>query len=553
MGSGSSWRARIQGCAALALALALAGCNPALSPVAADCGSKDCGACAKCGDAGLASDCGACVTCKDAGKPSDCGACKAGDCGACPTCADAAPCKDATVVKCADAKICPDMTPALPAWPLQIGGTMADHGHGARVDGQGKLYITGMFRATTHVGPKSQNKVISSKGAQDRYLAKVDQNGKVLWTLTIGTKNNDSLNALAVDPKGNSYIAGRFKSSLLIGTKKVISSGSHDIYVAKVNTSGVVQWAISAGGAESDNIWGVALDGSANLYLAGAFAKTATFGTKTVKPTTTYPYEMLVAKLDTTGPTWSWVTAFGGGKLRSRQIAVDSWGNIFIAGIFNKAVTIAGTTLTPKNPKYGYDLFWLRLNSAGSPSKAVSAGGTNLDAVTGLAVDSTGNTYMLGHFRGKSIFGSTTLTATGDYDVFVTKLDPSGKFIWATRAGGSYIDHAGGISLSPKSTVLITGSFKHLATFGGVKLLAAKDPAMAIGSIDSFTAELSASSGSFLNASSAGGPSKDYGSGVAVDSKGTRYVTGRFTGQASFGKAKLTSRGDYDGYVWRLP
>ena len=532
---------------ALALCLALvSACVPEFVSSGGDCGAcLDCGV--RCPDTSV-TDCGVCrcaeagqCKCPDAGAPRDCGVCAA--------CGEAGPCKDAGPAKCADTKICADGPPPPPAWPLQIGGPLEDTGRFVRTDGQGNVYVSGSFRATTHVGPKSHNKVITSKGAVDQYLAKLDPTGKVLWTLTIGTKNNDVLSDLAVDAKGNSYIAGSFSSSLMIGTKKVLSGGKKDVYLAKMNPSGVVQWATAAGGAGSDGVLSITLDSSGKLYVLGIFHQAATFGTKTITVSASNKYERFVARLDTAGPTWAWVKSHGA-VLRSQRIRVDSWGNILLAGTFNQAVTIAGTALKPKG---SHDVFWLRLNSAGSPTLVVSAGGTSMDDLNDLVLDSTGNSYLLGVFNGKSTFGSTTLVASGDHDVYVAKLDPAGKFLWFSKAGGSYDDKAVGITLGSKGSVIISGSFKHLATFGSTKLLAAKDPAVATGSIDIFAAELSASTGVFIGASSAGGHGKDYGNGVAVDSKGTRYVTGKFNGQATFGAAKLTSRGDYDGVVWRLP
>src|SRR5690349_16339588 len=61
------------------------------------------------------------------------------------------------------------------------------------------------------------------------------------------------------------------------------------------------------------------------------------------------------------------------------------------------------------------------------------AGGTEPDAASRIAVDASGNSYITGIFRGNASFGTTSLTSSGNTDVFIAKYDGSGNVLWAKQ------------------------------------------------------------------------------------------------------------------------
>jgi hypothetical protein len=78
----------------------------------------------------------------------------------------------------------------------------------------------------------------------------------------------------------------------------------------------------------------------------------------------------------------------------------------------------------------------------------------------GVAVDSSGNAYVTGKFKGSADFGFTTLSSSGDTDVFVAKLDPNGIWLWAVRAGGSHRDSGSGIAVDSSGNAYVSGSIE---------------------------------------------------------------------------------------------
>src|SRR5437667_314462 len=83
---------------------------------------------------------------------------------------------------------------------------------------------------------------------------------------------------------------------------------------------------------------------------------------------------------------------------------------------------------------------------------AKRAGGTAADQGYGIAVGSSGNSYVTGAFSGSATFGSgeanqTILTAAGGTDIFVAKYNSDGTLAWAKKAGGTGADQGNGIAI----------------------------------------------------------------------------------------------------------
>ena len=108
----------------------------------------------------------------------------------------------------------------------------------------------------------------SSVGAWDT-AAGSDSN----WgSTTFGGTSNDRSKSVAVDGSGNVYTTGEFTGTVNFGAGNVTSvAGSSDVFVTKLNSSGAHQWTTTWGGTGSAGGYGVAVDGSGNVHIAGVF------------------------------------------------------------------------------------------------------------------------------------------------------------------------------------------------------------------------------------------------------------------------------------------
>ncbi|MBD98920.1 MAG: hypothetical protein CMO34_03675 [Verrucomicrobia bacterium] len=181
-------------------------------------------------------------------------------------------------------------------------------------------------------------------------------------------------------------------------------------------------------------------------------------------------------------------------------------------------------------------------------------GGTNDDLGSSIAVDGLGNVYTTGRFKGTADFdpgaGTQNLISFGaSDDVFISKLDAAGNFVWAKSMGSSSYDEGNSIALDNNGYVYTTGAFNDTVDF---------DPGTgtynlsSTGSSDIFISTLD-TAGNFVSALKIGGRSHDVGSAIAVDSAQNIYTTGYFNLLVDFdpgaGTSNLIPLGWHDVFI----
>jgi hypothetical protein len=225
-------------------------------------------------------------------------------------------------------------------WAVRAGGTSDDIGNSIAVDSGSNAYIVGYFQGTAAFGAIT----LTSAGNDDIFVAKVDSVGQWLWAARAGGTSMDRGNSITLDNKGNAYITGYFSGTAAFGATTLTSAGGNDIYMAKMNSAGQWLWAVRAGGIGNDRGNSLALDSGGNAYLTGYFNSTAAFGATTL--TSTGSDDIFVAKVDSVGQ-WLWAARAGGtSEERGNGIVLDSGGNAYLTGYFRETAAFGATTLT---------------------------------------------------------------------------------------------------------------------------------------------------------------------------------------------------------------
>jgi Beta-propeller repeat len=257
--------------------------------------------------------------------------------------------------------------------------------------------------------------------------------------------------------------------------------------------------------SSSDSIRGIAVDSFGNSFITGstrgAFAR-ASAGN----------YDVFVIKVSTSSSVatelWRYQTGTSSSEL-SYGIAVDSSGNSFITGYTSGALigSNAGSS----------DIFVIKLASGGSELWRYQTGTSSSDYSYGIAVDSSGNSFITGYTSG-ALIGSNAGPSNYYYaDIFVIKLDSNGSELWRYQTGTPTQDYSNGIAVDSSGNSLITG-YTSGALIGSNA-----------GSSDIFVIKLD-SSGSELWRYQTGTPTQDYSHDIAVDSSGNSFITGRTYG-----------------------
>ena len=295
------------------------------------------------------------------------------------------------------------------------------------------------------------------------------------------------------------------------------------------------QWIKQQGTGGISN--GVSSDALQNTYATGMVSNPGLFDNVTIPCNAS---DVFVAKYDPTGGL-VWVKTAGGPLLdQGYDIATDTTGNSYVVGAIQTngvypTVTFDGVTLTGHGD---YDWFIAKYDANGSVVWAKNAGATGGDTAYGVALDHFGGVYVAGFFSGTMTVDGVTITSAGLYDIFLAKYDSDGTLVWLKRAGGTGADIAHGIVVDSAGNIAIVGEFQNTAAFDNNSIVA-------LGLGDAFIAKYD-SAGNNLWARRGGGTinyQADRANAVAVDSANSFYVTGDFTGTATFDPLSVTSTG----------
>ena len=225
----------------------------------------------------------------------------------------------------------------------------------------------------------------------------------------------------------------------------------------------------------------------------------------------------------------------------ANHIAEDFEGNTIICG--NRFIG-----------KLGTDSSWIWTTSI-----IPAEGSTGSAFILDMIGDGIGNTYLTGQFSQSVMFGSVMLTSLSNtLDLFVSKMDPDGNFLWAKSYGTSGGTDAGeGIALDASGNIHITGSFFNRNCSGG-------GPISPIPIRDIYIAKLNSAGNAIwqkrypptkFNCPNQGGANGGSGSEIKVDGAGNVIATGAFNGTIKFGNTtslSLTSLGNGDIFTIKL-
>lgn len=361
-----------------------------------------------------------------------------------------------------------------------------EYGHGIAVEENGNIYVTG-------------------EDYPNALAVKLNSNGDRVWEVILTPSGTNSCGrGIDVDNNGHVYVTG--ESDGAWGSPVRDFSGEDDAFVAKLDTSGNIQWHTFLGGIGWDYCTGIAVDSSGNVYVTGYSG--STWGSP-LRDHSGWYYDGFVAKLNNSG-ILQWHMFLGGTSHDyGYSITVDNSGNIFVAG------ESGSTWGTPLNAHSGSeDGFVAKVSAGGFLEWNTFLGGNSFDTCDGIAADDSGNIYITGASDGS--WGNPLRAYTEDYDAFAAKLSGSGIFLWNTFLGGSSADVGNGIALGGSGHVLVTGSS---SSSWGNPLSAYR------GWADAFVAMIT-SSGRLEWNLFLGDDESNYAIDIAVGSRGYVYVTG---------------------------
>ncbi|GAC1540467.1 MAG: hypothetical protein NVS3B10_05160 [Polyangiales bacterium] len=238
-----------------------------------------------------------------------------------------------------------------------------------------------------------------------------------------------------------------------------------------------------------------------------------------------------------------WGTSFpGAGAANAIGVAVDSAGATVVVGSFGDSIDLGQGALMSKG---GQDLFVAKLDPTGKAAWGHAFGDRAQQSASAVAIDPSGNIVVLGNFDGTLDLGTGPVVGHGpEGDVLLAKLDREGHALWAHGFGDSKLQEARALAVDREGNVVHVGINAGNVDFG-VGVVAA------VGEQDGYVAKVDAS-GKTAWARGFGAGGTCTASAVAIGPKGTIYVAGVFNGSIDLGSGPVKSIEGQDAFVVAL-
>lgn len=326
------------------------------------------------------------------------------------------------------------------SWASESTGTGIEYGYSVATDASGNNYVGGAYIN----GPAtfgSTTLLDISNG--DGYLARYNSSGAPVWAVRIAGTLHDRVKDVVVDG-ANVFIAGTYRGTIIFESTTTATtsltggSGSDNCFLAKYNSSGVVQWAVTYSGGSQP--WDLAISPSQQkVYMAGdrageMFAACYSYSSTPVSPV------------------WSITCTTAGTGSYAMGIAADNAGNAYVVGTYSGPAT--GTLSTGYTFSGTYGMLLMKVAPTGTLTwvSNIGTGSGGTEQGRGIGLDAAGNIYVGGQFYGTANISGIPLTCSGVYDVFVAKYTNAGAVQWAKRMGGPGTtggDWLNGFTVSP--------------------------------------------------------------------------------------------------------
>lgn len=408
--------------------------------------------------------------------------------------------------------------------------------------------------------------LVNTGGNPNGFVAKYNSSGTAQWGILLKNYMGGQVTSAATDNSINLYITGEFTDSIELnpkGTSAFIQTmtayqGAKNFYVAKYNTSGVIQWSNFMQSSGEWDARGIAVDASMNVYVTGSgygnlVNNMATDSAVDMTFATEMPF---VVKFNSSGVYDKVVilrTAADNLGAKAYGISLGADGNIVVCGSTEDTLTLAGSPKIPDLTNSKADIFVAKFNPQLNGIWGTLMGGEDEDEALAISIDDSSKIWVVGSMQNSFTVGTDNLTSNGGKDIFVAKVDSNGTPMGAFNIGGASNDLALGLVLDNNYAPWVTGVFSGSAVDF--------DPGSGTNNLNGGTNEEAflanySRQGGFQNAMSIGdgNTSSDRGHSLAFKGSSDLYCAGYFSSSnAEFNpngtSLKFNNIGDRDAFV----
>jgi hypothetical protein len=423
----------------------------------------------------------------------------------------------------------PDLIPA--GWVRRIGGPMLDSVHSLIADSSGNVYLAGTFASQVDFG----GGVLVASSKSDLFIASYSPGGAHRWSKRIGPVGERPERALGIDANSNIYIVGQLEGPLDFGGGPIGPMAR--LFLASLSSSGAHRWSKGLVADNNSKLLSVAVSAGGDIYFTGAVGKSVDLDGQIVQSAGSL--DVILGAYSSSG-SHRWSTRFGGKNVdKGESIAVDSSGNVFLAGVFEDAIDFGGGAV---QSNWGQDPFLVSFNSMGIHrwTKTFGKGDCATWPLASVATDRVGDLVYAAGFQGTiDLGGGPLVNPAPGVNLVVASFTGGGKHQWSKM----YEQHIQNLALATGSSneLFVAGMYQD-ADLGGGKLTGGSE-------FDAYLASYS-QTGSYRWSRHYGGPNTD--EAVAIVAGNAVYAAGNFWKTVNFDGTTIASAGDSDAFLVRF-
>lgn len=361
-------------------------------------------------------------------------------------------------------------------WAKSNQGALADEATSVALDASGNVYYAGNFEGVFDLDPGTGTSTVTSAGSKDNFIIKLNAAGNFIWGKVFSGTNNSYITDIATDAANNIIVVGN-----LLGSADFDPSPSNFVltapgsanagFVCKLDLNGNYVWAKAYTSTTNASASSVEVDAASNIYIGGNF-----FGTIDLDPgastlfitTSTTNANGFISRLNSFGTYLNhYIIGVSSSNESVRDLKFDSGSNSLFATSYVESL-VSGTGIYAG----AADVYFEKLNLNLTAVWNKQFGGSSGEYPTTIDLDINGNVYIAGVFKGNcdfdplatSSFSISSFNAVYD-DIFISKYDMSGNFIWAKQIGSNSLnDYCNGMLVNATG-VYITGAFQGSCDF----------------------------------------------------------------------------------------
>ncbi|MFZ4549388.1 MAG: hypothetical protein ACOYN4_18220, partial [Bacteroidales bacterium] len=293
-----------------------------------------------------------------------------------------------------------------------------------------------------------------SNANQNMFVARFDQNGNAIWVNHYTAEGYVHISTIKSSGRAV-YVAGYFKENLDFGEIKLKANHKGTAFVAKLDFSGKMYWAVQIAGDFVGQKLFVIPQENKNVIIAGSFANSICLK-DTIAIANSFGINIFAVLLDSAGGITKSIASAGAGKSILTAAITDKQGNLYLGGSFDNTILIGNKAMQSIGKNDGYIFCF---DKGFEPRYSKQIGSIYKDDLQGLAIDNMNNLIAIGGYSEEiSTLGIKFPAIIGNMDVFIVKIDPFGNPVWVDGFGSSANDYATGIAASYSGKIFISGS-----------------------------------------------------------------------------------------------